>query len=60
MSGGNAASAGWATKYWSNRQGTMALLSGEAEHCGSVKAAAELMELRSLAKDLEWNFGVQL
>ena len=38
----------------------MALSSGEAEYHASVKAAAELIGLRSLAKDLGWNVGLQL
>ena len=38
----------------------MALSSGETEYHASVKAAAELIGLRSLAKDLGWNVGLQL
>ena len=60
MSGGIVTLGGCALKSWSNRQGSVALSSGEAEYYASVKAAAELIGLRSLAKDLGWNVGLQL
>ena len=60
ISGGIVTLGGCALKSWSNRQGSVALSSGEAEYYTSVKAAAELIGLRSLAKDLGWNVGLQL
>ena len=58
MSGGVVTLAGCAVKSWSNRQDSVALSSGEAEYYACVKAAAELMGLRSLATDLVWNVGL--
>ena len=60
VSGGIVTLGGCALKSWSNGQGSVALSSGEAEYYASVKAAAELIGLRSLAKDLGWNVGLQL
>ena len=54
MSGGVVTLAGCTVKSWSNRQDSAVLSSGEAEYYACVKAAAELMGLRSLATDLVW------
>ena len=58
MSGGVVTLAGCTVKSWSNRQDSVVLSSGEAEYYACVKAAAELMGLRSLATDLVWNVGL--
>ena len=58
MSGGVVSIAGGTVKSWSNRQGSVALSSGEAEYYASVKAASELLGLRALAEDLGWRFDI--
>ena len=58
MSGGVVTLAGRTVKSWSNRQDSVVLSSGEAEYYACVKAAAELVGLRSLATDLVWNVGL--
>ena len=58
MSGGVVSIAGGTVKSWSNRQGSVALSSGEAEYYASVKTASELLGLRALAEDLGWGFDI--
>ena len=60
MSGGLVTLAGGTLKAWSNRQASVALSSGEAEYYASVKCAAELLGVRSLARDLGWEFGLRM
>ena len=45
-------------KSWSNRQGSVALSSGEAEYYASVKTASVLLGLGTLAEDLGWRFDI--
>ena len=60
MSGGIVTLGGCAFNSWSNRHGSVVFSSGEAECYASVKAATELIGLRSVPKDLGWNGGFQL
>ena len=55
-SGGVAMLGGTALTHWSHTQVTVALSSGEAELVASVKAAAEGLGIRALARDLGWDF----
>ena len=45
---------------WSNRQGSVALSSGEAEYYAVVKACAEALGAQALARDLGWDLKVKL
>jgi hypothetical protein len=54
MSGGVVTLGGGTLKSWSNRQGSVALSSGEAEYYAIVKLVAELMGIKALASDLGW------
>lgn len=52
---------GWSVlKSWSNRQAKVALSSGEAEFHSASKAAAELLAIRSMMRDLGWDVGLKL
>ena len=51
---------GHVLKTWSKTQATIATSSGEAELCAAVKGTAELLGLRSLAKDFGRTFGAEL
>ena len=59
-SGGVVAVAGGCLKSWSNMQATTATSSGEAEYYALVKGAAEALGMRSLAKDLGWDFELRI
>ena len=45
---------------WANRQATIALSSGEAEFHSASKAAAELLAIRSMMRDLNWHVDIML
>ena len=45
---------------WSNRQATVARSSGEAEFHSASKAAAELIAVQSMMRDLKWEAGIKL
>ena len=47
-------------KSWSNRQATVALPSGEAEFHSSRKAAAELIGIKSMMRDMGWDADIKL
>jgi hypothetical protein len=47
-------------KSWSNRQGSVALSSGEAEFYAAGKAAVEVLGARSLFADLGWSSQLQI
>ena len=47
-------------KSWSSTQGTVALSSGEAEYYALVKALAEAIGMRSLARDLGWEMKLRV
>ena len=47
-------------KTWSNKQGSRALSSGEAEYYALVKACAEAMGVQSVAKDLGWDAKIKI
>ncbi len=53
-SGGLLSVGGGVIKSWSNRQGSVALSSGEAEFYAAGKAAVEALGVRSLFADLGW------
>ena len=59
-SGGIILLAGGVVKTWSNKQGSRALSSGEAEYYALVKAAAEAMGVQSVAKDLGWDAKIKI
>ena len=58
MSGGTISVAGGLLKGWSNRQGSVALSSGEAEYYAVVKTVGEMLGLKAVAKDLNWEFKI--
>ncbi len=47
-------------KSWSNRQGSVATSSGEAEYYAVVKAGAEAWGVQSLAADLGWKLPIEI
>ena len=55
MSGGMTVVGGAVIKLWSNRQATVALSSGEAEFYSAGKAAAELIGIKSMMRDMGWD-----
>ena len=59
-SGGIILLAGGVVKTWSNKQGSRALSSGEAEYYDLVKASAEAMGVQSVAKDLGWDAKIKI
>ena len=59
-SGGVASISGGALKHWSSTQGTVAMSVGEAGYYSSVKAAAEDLEIQTLAKDLGYDFELRV
>ena len=59
MSGGMTVVGGAVIKSWSNRQATVALSSGEAEFY-SAKAAAELIGIKSMMRDMGWDADIKL
>jgi hypothetical protein len=59
-SGGIITVAGGAIKSWSNRLGSVALSSGEAEYYAVVKTTAELIGVKSVAEDLGWPMNVKV
>ena len=59
-SGGLLSVAGGVIKSWSNRQGSVALSSGEAEFYAAGKAAVEALGARSLFADLGWRANLQI
>jgi hypothetical protein len=59
-SGGVLSVAGGVIKSWSNRQGSVALSSGEAEFYAAGKAAVEVLGARSLFADLGWSAKLQI
>ena len=58
MSGGVITTGGGTLKTWSNRQGSVALSSGEAEYYAVVKACGELLGVKSVAHDLGWEMRI--
>ena len=52
--------AGGVIKSWSNRQGSVALSSAEAEFYAAGKAAVEALGARSLCADLGWGCTLQI
>ena len=60
MSGGMIVVGGAVIKSWSNRQGTVALSSGEAEFYSAGKAAAELIGIKSMMRDMGWDADIKL
>ena len=59
-SGGCALLGSHCIKHWSSTQTTIALSSGEAELGGLAKGAAQTIGLRTVAKDLGWDFAASL
>jgi hypothetical protein len=59
-SGGMLSVAGGVIKSWSNRQGSVALSSAEAEFYAAGKAAVEALGARSLCADLGWECNLQI
>jgi hypothetical protein len=59
-SGGVMSISGGGVKSWSSTQATIATSSGEAEYYALVKSAAEALGLKSLAKDLGWEFRIRI
>ena len=59
MSGGMTV-VGGVIKSWSNRQATVALSSGEAEFYSAGKAAAELIGIKSMMRDMGWDADIKL
>ena len=60
MSGGMTVVGGAVIKSWSNRQATVALSSGEAEFYSAGKAAAELIGVKSVMRDMGWDVDIKL
>ena len=60
VSGGMVTLGGTILKSWANRQATIALSSGEAEFHSATKAAAELLAIRSMMRDLGWETDLRL
>ncbi len=58
--GGVILMSGGLIRSWSNRQGSVALSSGEAEYYAVVKACAEALGAQALARDLGWDLKVKL
>ena len=59
-SGGMIVVGGAVIKSWSNRQATVALSSGEAEFYSAEKAAAELIGIKSMMRDMGWDADIKL
>ena len=60
MSGGMTVVGGAVIKSWSNRQATVALSSGEAEFYSAGKAAAKLIGIKSMMRDMGWDADIKL
>ena len=59
-SGGVVTLGGMAIKHWSSTQSTQALSVGEAEYTALVKAATEALGMQALARDLGWEFIIEI
>ena len=59
-SGGVVSICGGMLKGWSSTQGSVAMLSGEAEYYSAVKAASEALGVQALAADLGWAWRIRL
>ena len=59
-SGGMTMVGGAVIKSWSNRQATVALSAGEAEFYSAGKAAAELIGIKSMMRDMGWDADIKL